>query len=1505
MSSDKDNNESAGKPGLEAEKPATTPKKRGWKRWLFYSLALLFVAFVVGSALLFHFYANRIFRETFREMVKRETNGSYDLTFDNINIHYLKQEIEITGFKLFPDTLHPANDSLAVPEPNNQLTLEIPVFQVKGLDVFKFIRKKELHIRSFFIGQPNIQFVFSRNEDNPIQIIDSIQKEPFQPSQLYGYIRNFLTLVSIRNFEMKDAVAEITDTRTSPGKKFIFDNFSLSLYNFLLDSTAHLVPEKFFFTDSLHLQFKNGNSLFTGGKQDIAFQNLDYSSAAGILMVGDLSVKSNTSQSDLHSEGQFDVSVPVLEITGLDLRQPLDGRMKLDEIVLNRPEIAFHPGVPEGGNKPSREQIAQKIYKAVSAIFDPLEVGKISVNNAHFALDGFKNEYVDNLSLADVSMVIHHLLVDSASYQTRSPYFFVDGFVFTLHNQDLLLKPLQQEVTFDSLVFNTLASTLEAGNVVLKARKTDAPGINADVKLPFLYIESKSITRDFLNNRLNLKEITLQSPDIQLRHRRSAIAGKTSDDFFTLEVKMKKFLKWLKADVIRLQDATFSFDDGEGVFKNQLTAGNINISLQDFNPAQKKTRDDQQILFSNAVNVQVNDLKIVLPDSVHQLNLSSFAMNTRDSALTITGFSLDTLAVGHSGEKITGNLPDHFDTRKVKLEGVDFYSLYRQKKTRIGLVSLDSVNLAMKQSVNQPGADSVEDTAAGLPKFLKDYQIGNFVLDNGYFNFNSSENKPVAQAGGIQLNLKNLLPPGNDSIPFSTDQVDLRVKNATYYLPDNQHIVETGRLHLSSQDSVISVNNLVLRPLSYGEIGNQELVRVEMPAFTTNGTDILGLYRNMQLAADSVSFENPDIRIILPASQGSKKQIPDFPGSKVINDALTGLFPSISINMINVGNSRLELFGGKTFNSRIISLDGMNMNIDDFHVDKNTRMTRDNFLFARDMSVEIENPFSLPINDTLAVNIEKMGFSTGSGTLKTEMLFLNFEPSNQNYSVEQFRQEVTLGLESVDLQGIDYFSLATANKLAVDTIFIQSADVLVRQKRPDKKREISSIDSLNLYKFFYPKLKEIKIGEIAVDNTQVKFEEKYGNDIETYNFHNIRANISNLLIDSANHVFDNRFLYSDHLSFSLEDYKHFTKDSLYAIGAGKISFNSKNSLLTVDSGFLQPQLDDTTFARRAGIQTDRMQFVFEQARLENLRLIDFILDRKLHIDKIMISEMDFDDYRNKNYPFPENHFPKLPGSALQDLPFALDVDTLQINNSGFQYREYVYPALQPGVIRFSDMSVTGYNLTNLTAKKEQNPFMLVLASGKLMGEGNISLMLKFDLESQDDYFTAKGILNKMDLINMNPLLENVAFVKIKKGVNNLAQFEFSANDDFARGRMKFYYKDLGIRLIDKQTLQSDGFGESVASFIANTFIVRTDNPNKFLVYRLGDIYFMRDKQKSFFNYLAKSSLSGINSTIRGGNEEKKEKRKKRKLEQQLIKEGRLPEEISGLKNPLKEKQVLH
>jgi len=75
-------------------------------------------------------------------------------------------------------------------------------------------------------------------------------------------------------------------------------------------------------------------------------------------------------------------------------------------------------------------------------------------------------------------------------------------------------------------------------------------------------------------------------------------------------------------------------------------------------------------------------------------------------------------------------------------------------------------------------------------------------------------------------------------------------------------------------------------------------------------------------------------------------------------------------------------------------------------------------------------------------------------------------------------------------------------------------------------------------------------------------------------------------------------------------------------------------------------------------------------------------------------------------------------------------------------------------------------------------------------------------------------------------------------------------------------------------------------------VVRSKNPKGlFKRFRTGYILFERDTTKSFFNFYAKSFLSGVVSTIRRGNEIRKERNKKLRLRDKLIEEGKLSEGI--------------
>jgi hypothetical protein len=543
-------------------------------------------------------------------------------------------------------------------------------------------------------------------------------------------------------------------------------------------------------------------------------------------------------------------------------------------------------------------------------------------------------------------------------------------------------------------------------------------------------------------------------------------------------------------------------------------------------------------------------------------------------------------------------------------------------------------------------------------------------------------------------------------------------------------------------------------------------------------------------------------------------------------------------------------------------------------------MTESNLMFASDIQVFMDSiSRTSPLDDQFI--LKDFSLSTEGQSFSVNSIQYLSAPETDKSS------DSYLNLGSISTSGIDYFELVVGKRISLDVLEIDSPDLVLNQMRSSINSTGSQTQPLNLYEMISGHFHEIKARDVRLNKLRLKIKENDQPKKGAYLFEQIDFRLKHILIDSTNRIFGNRFLYSEDLDFTIHNFRETSADSLYDFGASTIRFRSNNAILKIDSGFLRPNLGDSAFAAKIGVQSDRLEFVFDSLKLSQFRLLDFLQNRNLHIGKAELDGLKGEDYRNKIYPFPENHFPKLPASALQNLDFDVRIDKFLVRNSFFKYREYRPPAVKPGEIWFSDINIQGKNITNDSARIAENELMEFNASARLMGTAGLGLNLKFDLKKQNDVFWATGVLNQFDMTELNPILEHVAFVKVTKGYNSMLHFNFVADNDVAKGNMSFEYEKLHIRLIDKKTLRTRGFGESIASFIANTFVVRRNNPKYIFFKRHGDIYFSRDKEKSFFNYISKSTLSGVNSTIRGMNEERKEKRRKKEMERQLKKEGRL------------------
>ena len=115
-------------------------------------------------------------------------------------------------------------------------------------------------------------------------------------------------------------------------------------------------------------------------------------------------------------------------------------------------------------------------------------------------------------------------------------------------------------------------------------------------------------------------------------------------------------------------------------------------------------------------------------------------------------------------------------------------------------------------------------------------------------------------------------------------------------------------------------------------------------------------------------------------------------------------------------------------------------------------------------------------------------------------------------------------------------------------------------------------------------------------------------------------------------------------------------------------------------------------------------------------------------------------------------------------------------------------------------------------------------------------------------------------------------VKIKSGYADTVSMDASANEYLAFGQMNMRYKNLKIAILNKGNENTKGFKTWLINFAANTLLVKNKNTG-----RKGIVYFERNRDRSFFNYLVKMFFRGMANSVGLKIDKKKIKKHQREL----------------------------
>ena len=254
-------------------------------------------------------------------------------------------------------------------------------------------------------------------------------------------------------------------------------------------------------------------------------------------------------------------------------------------------------------------------------------------------------------------------------------------------------------------------------------------------------------------------------------------------------------------------------------------------------------------------------------------------------------------------------------------------------------------------------------------------------------------------------------------------------------------------------------------------------------------------------------------------------------------------------------------------------------------------------------------------------------------------------------------------------------------------------------------------------------------------------------------------------------------------------------------------------------------------------------------------------------------------FRDKRQPFLKKE-KLLPVEQLKDLPFSLGIDSLKIRKSYVQYEEFAEGSSEAGSVYFDNLYASLYNINN-TSKTGSTKLR---AKANLFGQGNIDVFVNFPLETKKRSAVSGSIAN-FSLPEINTMLTPTTNIKVESGEMKKLSFNFSFSEIRSDGEIELNYENLKLVIFkEDEDNRKDYEKDNLKTFIMNTFIFRTnmdeDVPEE---KRTGTVDYIRDNNRSIFNFWVKSLISGIKSAYNLDKAEAKKIEKEDKKEQRLSK----------------------
>ncbi|MEX2513892.1 MAG: hypothetical protein WD398_13385 [Cyclobacteriaceae bacterium] len=330
--------------------------------------------------------------------------------------------------------------------------------------------------------------------------------------------------------------------------------------------------------------------------------------------------------------------------------------------------------------------------------------------------------------------------------------------------------------------------------------------------------------------------------------------------------------------------------------------------------------------------------------------------------------------------------------------------------------------------------------------------------------------------------------------------------------------------------------------------------------------------------------------------------------------------------------------------------------------------------------------------------------------------------------------------------------------------------------------------------------------------------------------------------------------------FHLNDYRN-------SVSAKDFSFNTTEKTMGIENVAFQNKLDKYEYINEFEKETNWMELKNGKLQVEGMEFQSYFRHGQIVADSLLLAGPELEVFRDKRKTEDTTRRPKMIHEVLKEMPKQINISEIIIDDAYISYEERPdTKAPRAGKIYFDQVNGRISRFTNFETLLNEDDKMEVKAKANLLGKGAIDLEVTYFLNDESGKFLMNGKVGRMDLRELNPMIEPATRVALKNGTLNDLFFNISANDIEGTGQVIAKYQDLEIEILDKNYQNNQNILRKIGAFLANKIVIPSFNPTKEGELKKGEVYFQREKHKFIFNYWWELVLSGLKSTVTGDTE---------------------------------------